>query len=494
MRAHEVAIIGAGPAGSAAARLLAAWGHDVVLLHRSGDAQRHPLAESIPPSCRKLFAALGVLEVIDAAGFYRSTGNTVWWGTDTARQEMFADGALGYQVERGAFEGLVRSSAETAGADLQPSTVRAATRVEGGAALVCTDERGLHARFVLDCSGRAGIIARRGWRMDVAGHTRTVGLVGAWTHAGGWPDLDPTHTVVESYGDGWAWSVPLSPHVRHVTAMVDPRRTDLARGRPATEVYLTELRKARHLSAVLADASLDGGPWGCDGSVYAARTYAEPPFLLVGDAASFIDPLSSYGIKKALASAWLAAVAVHTALRTESMTSPAFAFFAAREADMAATLLERTRTHFGEAAVAHAHPFWTDRVESLELPTHVEPDVRALREDERVRHAFAAIKAQEHLALRRGAALRVEPRPMVRGHEIVMEDRLFTPAAPAGLRFLRDVDVAGVLAVATEHHDVPALFAAYNRRFPPVALPDFLGALAVMIAFGIAEDAGAPAG
>jgi hypothetical protein len=56
------------------------------------------------------------------------------------------------------------------------------------------------------------------------------------------------------------------------------------------------------------------------------------------------------------------------------------------------------------------------------------------------------------------------------------------------------VDVAGVLAVATDYHDVPALFAAYNRRFPPVALPDFLGALAVMIAFGIAEDAGAPAG
>jgi hypothetical protein len=75
-----------------------------------------------------------------------------------------------------------------------------------------------------------------------------------------------------------------------------------------------------------------------------------------------------------------------------------------------------------------------------------------------------------------------------------MEDRLFTPAAPAGVRFLRDVDVAGVLAVATDYHDVPALFAAYNRRFPPVALPDFLGALAVMIAFGIAEDAGAPAG
>jgi hypothetical protein len=176
------------------------------------------------------------------------------------------------------------------------------------------------------------------------------------------------------------------------------------------------------------------------------------------------------------------------------MTAPAFAFFAAREAEMAATLLEQTRAHFGEAAAAHAHPFWMDRSEGIQLPAHVEPDVRELRDDDRVRRAFAAIKAGEHLALRRGSALRVESRPMVRGHEIVMEDHLFTPAAPKGLRFLRDVDVAGVLTLAPAHHDVPALFAAYNRRFPPVALPDFLGALAVMLAFGVAEDAGAPAG
>src|SRR5687767_1286435 len=113
----DAAILGAGPAGSAAARLLASWDHRVVLLHRP-DRTGPARAESIPPSCRKLFAACGVSQAIDAAGFYRSTGNTVWWGSDEPRRELFADGMFGYQVERRSFDDLMRRAAQAAGAEL----------------------------------------------------------------------------------------------------------------------------------------------------------------------------------------------------------------------------------------------------------------------------------------------------------------------------------------------------------------------------------------
>jgi flavin-dependent dehydrogenase len=490
MGSHEVAVIGAGPAGSAAARLLAAWGHDVVLIHRH-EATRRTLAESIPPSCRKLLAAIGVLERIDAAGFLRSSGNTVWWGTSEPRVELFRDGE-GYQVERGAFADLMRASAIDAGTELIETTARDVTPMRGSARIALASEPGgpgeLEARFVLDCSGRAGVIARRGWREEVAAQPRTVALVASWRRAGGWPGVEPTHTVVESYGDGWAWSVPLDGEVRYVTAMVDPQRTELARGRPPLDVYRGELNKAPHLCAAVAHAQLERGPWGCDASTYRARTAARDPVLLVGDAASFIDPLSSFGIKKAMASAWLAAVAVHTSLRRPSMTEAALEFFAAREAEMAAALIEQTRAHFAQGAAAHASAFWADRAASLDLPSTKEPDVRVLRDDPRVQRAFAALKAQPAVAFRRGAALRVEPRPVIRGNEIVLEDRLFTPDLREGVRFLRDVDACGLLALAAAHHDVPALFESYNKRHPPVALPDFLGAISVMRAFGVLDD------
>ena len=482
---YEVAIVGAGPAGSAAARLLAAWGHRVVLLHRPA---RGSLAESIPPSCIRLFTACGLADAIERAGFLRSTGNTVWWGSDEARRELFAGGERGYQVERTAFDELLRGEARRAGAEIREALVTDVDVVRGGAEVRLNSEA-LVARFVLDCSGRAGVVARRRWRTPVMSHPRTVGLVGVWTCAPGWPDVDPTHTLVESHDDGWAWSVPLSRDLRYVTTMVDPQRTQLARGRPAADVYRAELEKARHLSRVLRAGSLDRGPWGSDASVYAARTYAADPLLLVGDAASFVDPLSSYGVKKALASAWLAAIAVHTALRSPSLSGAALAFFAAREAEMAAGLQEQSAVQFGDAASAHAHVFWADRATHLDLPARAEPDTRALRDDPRVQAAFAWLKAQPGVTFRAGASLRREPHPVVRGHEIVMEERLASDECPGGLRFLRDVDLAGALALAPSYHQVPELFEAYNRRFPPVALPDFLGALSVMMAFGFLEDA-----
>ena len=39
------------------------------------------------------------------------------------------------------------------------------------------------------------------------------------------------HTLVESYDDGWCWSVPLSEVERFVAVMADPQRTELAEER-----------------------------------------------------------------------------------------------------------------------------------------------------------------------------------------------------------------------------------------------------------------------
>ena len=59
----DVAVIGGGPAGSAAARLLASWGQSVIVLARA--PRQPPLAESLPPSCVKLFDEIGVRAVMD---------------------------------------------------------------------------------------------------------------------------------------------------------------------------------------------------------------------------------------------------------------------------------------------------------------------------------------------------------------------------------------------------------------------------------------------
>src|SRR4030095_13880963 len=97
--------------------------------------------------------------------------------------------------------------------------------------------------FMLDCSGRGGVLARTlGLRAYDEG-PRTIALVASWHSERDWNVPDPSHTVVESYEGGWAWSVPTSSKLRHVAVMVDPERSGLARAGSARDIYLAEVAK-----------------------------------------------------------------------------------------------------------------------------------------------------------------------------------------------------------------------------------------------------------
>jgi hypothetical protein len=193
---------------------------------------------------------------------------------------------------------------------------------------------------------------------------------------------------------------------------------------------------------------------------------------LVGDAASFLDPLSSAGIKKALASGWLAAVAVHTALTRPAMRDAALGFFAAREAEVYDSFRAMTERFFSEAAAGHAHPFWHDRGDESAAPS----DQRA------VQAAFERLRQASQLRVARHGNVVVEPRPAVRGTEIVLEPRLVAPGAEAGVRHAFGVDLLALIDLAPAYSSVPDLLTAYNQHHRPVALPDFLAALATALA------------
>ena len=495
----DAVIIGGGPAGAAAARLLSVWGHAVLLVTKTVDATRS-LGESLPPSCRKLFDLLGVTSAIDGAGFLRSTGNTVWWGDRASRTGNFADGTSGLQVVRHDLDAVLLRLAAEAGARVVTDALARDARLppidgplEAATVSYATADARTHVvetPFVLDCSGRAGFLARRGFRVHDGGQT-TLALTAVWTRPEGWSLGDETHTLVETYGDGWAWSVPVTPTRRYVTVMVDPRVTDLDRGGALTACYEAELVKTAALRRALDGATRVTAPWGCDASLYHARTCGTPGVLLVGDAASFIDPLSSYGVKKALASAWLAAVVVHTSLTNRPLAGVALDLFNEREREIHTASVRQSTRFFAEAAAQHLHPFWTGRAtadvqtDSEDAPPGVEID--ALRHDPAVRAALDALRRGGGIRLRRGDDLSVEARPALTTREVVMEDRLVLPDWPGtnrGVRFLRAVDLLRLVELAPNHSQVPDLYEAYNRRCVPVSLPDFLGALSVLLAKG----------
>ena len=482
----DVLVIGAGPAGASVARLLAAWGHRVLVIHRpGGDSER--LAESIPPSANKALAAIGARNDLAGAGFLPWRGNTVWWGSEAARVESFSPDAAGYQVVRADFDCRLRDLAAGAGAAIRQGRVLEAH--PGLAPFAFVESSGaterITARILIDASGRAGVIARQLDLRIQDASPHTIAIAGAWRHAGAWPVPDDTHTLVASYADGWAWSVPTGSSERHFSVMVDPARTNLARGAPSRAVYLNELAKVRPFAPILEDATLVDGPWGADASVYAASDYAGEGFLLVGDAGSAIDPLSSFGVKKALASAWLAAVVTNTVLVNPALAEEARVFFSRRERTLFAGAQRQARRFAEGAAAGTAHPFWMARSESTEDDAGDEVDAAALANDPAVLAAFADLRARPSIQLVAGPDVRVTLRPAVRGREIVMEDHVVSPASPHGLRYLRGVNVVTMLRLAPSHQDVGDLYEAVNRSAPSIALPDFLGVLSVMVAKGV---------
>jgi flavin-dependent dehydrogenase len=454
--APEVWVLGGGPAGATASLLLASWGHSVELSTRpAGD---HRLAVSIPPSAAKLFDAVGVSDAIDAAGFIRSTGNTVWWGGSDARVEPFTAGARGWQLEVDRLSQVLLDRAMATGVRVDRRIVSEPAR----------------SGFVLDCTGRAGIVARlNGVRRHTIG-PRTIALVGEWRRSDAWPVPDETHTLIESYDDGWMWSVPIAAGARHICAMVDPQRSGLARGGSSTDVYLAEIDKTREFKRLSAGAALQDGPRGWDASPYEATEYAGEHWLLVGDAGSFIDPLSSVGVKKALASGWLAAVTVHTCLTSPAMKPHALAFFSSREREIAAHLSRESRRFLADAAAGHRHAFWEDRADEVED----RPEDR-----HEIQRAFERLKSADAFRVSRGP-INVEARPCVRGREIVLEPHIVPDRESNGVRYIRNIDVVALIELAPAARQVPDLYEAYQERLGSAPLDDFLFALATAVARG----------
>jgi hypothetical protein len=226
---------------------------------------------------------------------------------------------------------------------------------------------------------------------------------------------------------------------------------------------------------LIAGASLLAGPRGWDASQYRAREYAGENFLLAGDAGSFIDPLSSAGVKKALASGWLAAIVAHTCLANPSIRSHALAFFDAREREIEQHLSRDSRRFLAEASGRHRRPFWDERADMDGGESH---------DADAVQRAFERLKSRDEWKASAGPAITVEPRPIIRGHQIVLEPHLVSAGDPRGIRYVRGIDMVVLVELASSARTVPDLFEACVLRLGTIPLHDFLYAVATAVARG----------
>ena len=298
-RVHDVAVLGGGPAGSATALELARRGRDVVLLERTRfDAPR--FGETLPPEINPLLRRLGAWDAFLACGPLESPGTISAWGSPDPDETDFVANrhGSGWHVDRNAFDAALCELAAREGVRVRIGTAVSSCRrdaADGTWTLrtVNAHDAPIRARFVVDASGRNGV------RMDETdGRIVDDSLVAVFlqfAHDDGSPtDL---RTLVEAAADGWWYCAPL-PNGRTVAAFFVEPDFYVEQGVGLGE----QLRAAPLTCARVGSARLVGSDIVHVSSSIRTRVTGDG-WAAAGDAAASYDPLSGYGITKALQSA-----------------------------------------------------------------------------------------------------------------------------------------------------------------------------------------------
>lgn len=360
-RRHDVAILGAGPAGCATALFLRQRTALSVALVDYGPRPSPQLGESLSPAARRALDNLNLWDVFLHDGHLQSRGTCSCWGGDALGYNDYIYSPLGpgWHLNRRRFDAMLLKKARGQGVEVfRPTEAPGwSNEPQGGYTLRLkgAEQETISARFVVDASGsRATFAAAAGARRQMA--DRGLGFYGLFHVRPG--AVFDSYALVETCPQGW-WYSALMPGDRVAVGLLGDGMSlrGLKREQPAE--WLSLLRNApatwrrlqpcafsgQPLLAVPANATLldrvEGGDW-----------------LAVGDAACTYDPLSSQGVLKAISSAAAATEALAQAAQGNPSGLQAYAQRVAMQFD---EHLEIRRAFYGQEQRWPQAPYWKNR-------------------------------------------------------------------------------------------------------------------------------------
>jgi menaquinone-9 beta-reductase len=320
LRRTDVLVVGAGPAGSAVASLLAAAGHRVVVADRASFPRDKACSEYMSPEAVRILARLGAVEALEAAGAVPLAGTAVTAARGARLHGRFALAghrpfrATGLSVSRRILDHRLVQAAREAGAEVLERTAVESLLHDGegiAGAVVRTaggDRAAIAARLTIGADGLRSLVGRRLGRRR-HGAPRRVAFV---AHVDGVADMGDSAEMFVGRR-GYVGLNPIGGGRTNVALVVPAHRAAAARGRPS-EFWLEALDefpgvRERVTRGWIAREVLATGPF----AAWSGRVAADGA-ALVGDAADFFDPFTGEGIYSALRGAELLAEAALPAL------------------------------------------------------------------------------------------------------------------------------------------------------------------------------------
>lgn len=356
----DIAIIGGGPAGVAAALTLLRYSSlRVVVVERSGYSDAR-IGETVSPALGPLLAYLGVWERFAADIHVQSYSTAAVWGHPdvVVHDFLFSGRGDGWHLDRQRFDLMLAEEVRAAGGRLEHLTaVTGYERDDVGWKLsmardgVPSDT--LLASFIIDASGRRAVLARRLGTRQV--YDRLAGVAGFLNFAE--ERERPAFTLVEACPSGW-WYSALLPGGRIVATWMSD--VDLLReGREHTlDGWCARLEEAPHTRTRLAGAQLEGSLQLRPANSQLIVPAAGNGWVAAGDAAAAFDPLSSMGIGHAISSGIHAARVAHDALcNSDDQTG----WYQASTEQVVRDYLALRQRYYTFERRWHNNPFWVRR-------------------------------------------------------------------------------------------------------------------------------------
>jgi flavin-dependent dehydrogenase len=321
---YDAVVIGGGPAGSTAATALARAGRSVIVFEKEKFPRFH-VGESLLPFTLPIFGRLGLSEKIRAAGFQEKYGAFFWneasGGTRPVVFERSWDDRhpMAYQVKRADFDELLLRHSEESGATVREETAVAEVLFEEGRAVGVVVQSGagteeVRAKVVVDASGQTAFLSRK---LGTRRFDSKLKRASVFAHYEGVPRPPgrAAGDILLPVEEGvWYWIIPFSDGTASVGAVFEPAVVRAGEGENLEQRFERLIARSARMAQLLAGGRRVSKVFGISDYSAASAELRGDGYVLVGDAATFLDPVFSTGVFLAMATGLRASEAIDRAL------------------------------------------------------------------------------------------------------------------------------------------------------------------------------------
>jgi flavin-dependent dehydrogenase len=306
----DIAVIGAGPAGAAAALFAARRGFRVIVVDRQNFPRDKPCGEGLMPGGRPALRELGLDDAVVAGGAPPLNGIQFGLAGEQAVAVPFPqyDGEqAGLGIRRLTFDAqLADALVHNSHIQFCPQTEALDVRSDGnGMATVVTAAGEVRARFVAVADGlRSTLRHHLGWTVGPRPPHR-YGIVGHWVIDA---PVDPWVRITFDRGlEVYEGAVAGNQRMVALLCYQDRMREFGGRLESRYREIAQAIRPGLRHADLVGSVSAVGPFW------YSASTVADRGIFLIGDAAGFTDPITAEGIAAGLREARAFATALTSA-------------------------------------------------------------------------------------------------------------------------------------------------------------------------------------